>query len=220
MRLDLERLFDDAATPVRIDTLYDSRFRRLVSRAEWERIDPAIQRRFSKRLKGVEVAIYRGEIVETRMSVCGWLVAQACRIIGAPLPLHRDAMVPAVVVVSEDATTGGQRWTRVYHRRHGNPQAIVSAKAFGGATGLEEQIGGGIGMALRVDAEPDRLHFVSDHYFLRIGRLRMRLPAWLTPGRTVVTHRDLGCGRFAFDLDLKHPWLGELVHQHAIFHDE
>lgn len=219
MRLDLERLFDDAAR-ARPDRLYDSRFRCLVSRDGWDRLEPTIQRRFSKRLKGIETAIYRGEIVTTRMSRCGWLVAQLCRIIGAPLPLHRDALVPAAVIVSEDAASGGQRWTRIYHRHRGNPQVIVSAKAFGGTTGLEEHVGGGIGMALRVEAEPDRLHFVSDHYFVRLGRWRMRLPAWLTPGRTVVTHRDLGGGRFAFDLDLSHSWLGELVHQHAIFHDE
>lgn len=219
MRLDIERLFDDAPV-VPVDTLYDCRFRRLVTRAAWERIEPAIQRRFSKRLRGVEIAVYRGAIVETRMSRMGWLLAQMCRLIGAPLPLYRDAAVPAVVVVSEDAVSGGQRWTRIYHRHRGNPQTVVSAKAFGGATGLEEHVGGGIGMALRVEAEADRLNFVSDHYFVRIAGRRMRLPTWLTPGRTVVTHRDLGGGRFAFDLDLRHPWLGELLHQQAVFRDE
>lgn len=219
MRLDLERLFDE--TPAaKADTAYDVRFRRLLPRRDWDRLEPAIQRRFSKRLRGVDCAIYRGEIVETWMSGAGWLLAQLCRLIGAPLPLHHDVAVPAVVVVSEDEVTGGQCWTRIYHRHRGNPQAIVSAKAFGGATGLEEHIGGGVGMALRVDAEADRLHFVSDHYFVRFGRRRLRLPGWLTPGRTVVTHRDLGEGRFAFDLDLTHPWLGPLLHQHAVFRDE
>ncbi len=219
MRLDIERLFEDRPV-IPADNAYDCRFRRLMPRERWEALEPAIQRRFSKRLRGVEVAIYRGEIVETRISAGGWLLARICRLIGAPLPLHQDRDVPAVVVVSEDEITGGQRWTRIYHRHRGNPQLIVSAKAFGGVTGLEEHVGGGVGMALRVEAEPDRLHFVSDHYFLRIGLLRLRLPAWLAPGRTVVTHRDLGRGRFAFDLDLRHPLLGELVHQHAVFRDE
>lgn len=219
MRLDIERLFEDWPVPLG-DNAYDCRFRRLLARDAWYGLRPAIQRRFSKRLKGVEVAVYRGEIIETRMSAAGWALAQLCRAIGAPLPLHRDRGVPAVVVVSEDARTGGQRWTRVYHRHLGNPQLINSAKAFGGTTGLEEHIGGGVGMALKVDAEPDRLHFISHHYFIMIGRWRLRLPAWLAPGRTVVTHRDLGQGRFAFDLDLRHPLLGELVHQHAVFRDE
>lgn len=219
MRLDIERLFEGPAA-LFADNAYDVRFRRLMARSDWDALDPAIQRRFSKRLKGVEVAVYRGEIVETRMRAGGWLLARLCRLIGAPLPLHRDTGVPAVVVVSEDAITGGQRWTRIYHRHRGNPQVIVSAKAFGGTTGLEEHVGGRIGMALRVEAERDRLHFVSDHYFVRVGAWRLRIPTWLTPGRTVVTHRDLGRGRFAFDLDLRHPLFGPLVHQHAVFRDE
>lgn len=219
MRLDIERLLTDPPVIPR-DNAYDSRFRRLLPRNAWDGLQPAIQRRFSKRLSGVEVAVYRGQSIDTRMSALGWLLAQFCRLIGAPLPLHCDRDVPAVVVVSEDGTTGGQRWTRVYHRHRGNPQVINSAKVFGGSTGLEEHIGGGIGMALRVAAEPDRLHFISDHYFVRLGRVRLRLPNWLAPGRTVVTHRDLGRGRFAFDLDLRHPLFGELMHQHAVFRDE
>ena len=59
MRLDLERLFDDAAR-ARPDRLYDSRFRCLVSRDGWDRLEPTIQRRFSKRLKGIETTVEQG----------------------------------------------------------------------------------------------------------------------------------------------------------------
>ena len=218
MRLKLKSLTSDRRACA-IENTYDSRFRALLPRADWEQLEPAIQRRFSKRLKGVEVALYRGEIVTTRMNMAGWLLTQICRLIGAPLPLHSDHNVPAIVVVSEDEITGGQRWTRIYHRHHGNPQVINSAKVFGGTTGIEEHVGGGVGMALRVEAKPDRLRFVSDHYFLRFGTLRLRFPVWLAPGQTVVTHRDLGDGFFAFDLDLCHPLMGEMVHQHAVFRD-
>jgi len=38
-------------------------------------------------------------------------------------------------------------------------------------------------------------------------------------GHLVVGHTDLGHGHFAFTLDLVHPWLGELVHQLAVFAD-
>lgn len=218
MRLDIERLWERPLASTHGDA-GDDRFRRLFFAHEWDGLAPAIQRRFSKRLTGVTVAAYRGRIVSTRLSRAGWLLAQLCRAIGAPLPLRRDGAVPAVVVVSEDAATGGQRWTRIYHRRHGNPQVINSAKAFAGPTGLEEHIGGGIGMALRVVAAKDRIVFTSDHYFFRAGRARLRLPRWCAPGTTVVTHRDLGNGRFAFDLELRHALLGTLVHQHAIFSD-
>jgi Domain of unknown function (DUF4166) len=219
MRLDIERAFDDP--PIFIgDNTYDSRFRQLLARDAWKALEPAIQRRFSKRLKGAEVAVYRGEILETRLSKTGWLLSQFCRLIGAPLPLFREGKVAAVVIVSEDEQTGGQRWTRIYHRRRNNPQVINSAKVFGGSTGLEEHVGGGIGMALRVDAAQDRLTFTSDHYFVGIGKARLGLPRWCSPGVTKVTHRDLGGGRFAFDLEVRHVWFGEVVHQHAVFRDE
>ena len=199
--------------------LHDSRFRRLIGGEAWEQLRPEIRQRFGKRLQGAGVAIYRGEIVETWTSLAGQALALLCRLIGGPLPLYRACGVPAVVIVSEDEQCRGQRWTRVYHRCKGAPQVIVSAKAFAGPTGLEEHVGGGFGMALTIEAAPDRLVFVSDHYFWKCGGRRLPLPAWLSPGRTTVTHRDLGGGTFAFDLELRHGWFGVLVRQNAIFHD-
>lgn len=210
----------DRPEPEIPDEAYDSRFRRLIPAAGWLALEPAIRARFTKRLRGPCVAVYRGEILETRLSRIGWMLSQLCRLIGAPLPLFRDRNVAAVVIVSEDEATGGQRWTRIYHRFGNNPQVINSAKAFGGPTGLEEHVGGRIGMALRVEAASNCLTFLSDHYFVRIGPRRVRLPAWFGPGVTKVTHRDLGGGRFAFDLNLCHHFLGEIIHQHAIFRDE
>ena len=121
--------------------------------------------------------------------------------------------------MSEDRTNGGQCWSRLYGRGSGHPQVIHSAKSFAGPTGLEEHIGGGFGMALSVHAEADALIFTSDHYFWQFGRLRLRLPRWLTPGITIVTHQHLGTGRFAFDLKVTHPRFGELLNQHALFRD-
>lgn len=211
-----------ATSAERIDrdgAAYDPRFRRLVGEGAWATLPRAVQRRFSKRLGGTAVALYRGEVVETRFAPLGWMLAQACRLIGAPLPLFSDDAVAAVVSVSEDAASGGQVWSRLYARRTGFPQVIHSAKRFAGQTGLEEYVGRGIGMALKVEVIDTGLRFVSDHYFLIVGQRRMRLPPWLTPGRTVVEHRDRGGGQFAFDLTIVHPWLGELLHQHALFDD-
>ena len=201
------------------DALYDYRFRRLVPRAAWDALPEDIRRRFSKRLTGAAAATYSGEIVWTRLSAAGWLLAQFCRAIGAPLPLAPSGPAPAAVAVSEDRASGGQCWSRLYGRASGHPQVIHSAKSFTGPTGLEEHIGGGFGMALTVRAEADALIFTSDHYFWQFGRVRLRLSRGLTPGATVVTHQHLGAGRFAFDLRVTHPRLGELVNQHALFRD-
>lgn len=201
------------------EALVDGRFRRLVPSADWNALPDDVRRRFSKHLSGTAVAIYSGEIVWTRLSRAGWLLAQLCRLIGAPLPTSTSGPAPAAVAVSEDRASGGQFWTRFYGRARRYPQVVHSAKRFAGPTGLEEHIGGGFGMALLVRAEADALVFASDHYFWRCGRLRVRLPRWLAPGETVVTHQHLGRGYFAFDLKVSHPLFGELLSQHGLFHD-
>lgn len=201
------------------DALTDDRFRRLVRDADWDALPVDVRRRFSRHLSGTTVASYSGEIVWTRLSRAGWLLAQFCRLIGGPLPTGDSGPAPAAVAVSEYRASGGQCWTRLYGRVHGHPQVIHSAKNFTGPTGLEEHIGGGFGMALVVRAESDALIFASDHYFWQLGKLRLRLPRWLAPGATIVTHQHLGSGRFAFDLRVTHPLLGELLNQHGLFRD-
>lgn len=203
----------------------DIRFRILVGSAGWSRLPLAVQRRFSKRLGGGQAVLYRGTVIETRLSRAGWWLAQLLRTLGAPLPLRRESDVPAMVCVSEDGASGGQIWSRLYGSHNGLPQVIHSVKSFAGPTGLEERIGWGIAMALTVEAREDGLLFNSDHYACYAFGRRWRLPDWLTPGRTVVTHRDVGQdgegrGCFAFDLEVRHPLLGELLHQHAVFADQ
>ncbi len=200
--------------------LYDFRFRALLPREQWEILPAAVQRRFSKRLSEGRVALYAGMITQTRFSKLGFLLAHGLRLLGAPLPIRADIGCPAVVNVAEDPEQGGQLWTRVYHHKRGFPQTINSAKRFAGATGLEEHIGFGIGMALRVTAGYDGITFNSDHYFIGVGARRLRLPHWMTPGATQVCHIDRGAGAFDFTLRLTHPIFGELLYQTARFQDQ
>jgi hypothetical protein len=149
----------------------------------------------------------------------GKLIAQLCRLIGAPLPLHDDVAVPAIVTVTEDGATGGQFWTRMYGRLRGFPQVIHSSKRFTGPTGLEEYLGRGFGIALTVSADGEALHFQSDHYFVTIGKVRLRLPRWLGPGALTISHIECGDGWFAFVLALRHPLFGEIIHQTGLFRE-
>jgi hypothetical protein len=208
-----------AARPSAAPDIGDLRFRALIGEAAWARLPEAVRARFGKRVSGAAAIVYVGEVVECRLSAAGWLLAQLGRLIGAPLPLGRDADVPACVSVTEDPAFAGQFWTRIYGRRRGFPQVISSSKRFCGPTGLEEQIGGGLGIALRVEVANGALHFLSDHYFLRVGGRRLRLPRALTPGALRVSHVDCNHGLFAFVLELRHKWLGELVHQTAMFRE-
>jgi hypothetical protein len=197
----------------------DLRFRALAGEAAWSSLPEAVRERFGRHLGAGASILYAGEVVECRMSRSGRILAQLCRLIGAPLPLSRDAFVPAVVSVTEDPASGGQFWTRLYGRRRGFPQVIHSAKRFCGPTGLEEYIGLGIGIALRLEVTEGALHFLSDHYFVSALGLRLRLPRWLSPGRMRVSHIDCGRGSFAFVLRLDHPGLGELICQTAMFEE-
>lgn len=216
--------------------LGDLRFRALLSEADWAALPLAIRRRFSKRLAGGDTMVYAGETLTNDMSRAGWLLAQAARLIGGPLPLVRDAHAPSVVTVTEDVAARGQHWTRLYARRRGFPQVVHSSKRFAGPTGLEEYVGYGVGMALTIHVEahvPEKwepifreghaqkqectLVFRAAHYFVQVGRFRLRLPAWASPGSLSVTHAELGDGRFLFQLDIHHPRLGRLIRQTAAF---
>lgn len=199
--------------------LGDLRFRALIGEADWSALPAPIRRRFSKRLAAGRTAIYVGEILETRLSRAGWLLAQVLRPIGAPLPTNRNAKVPCVVTVTEDMSTGGQIWTRLYARRRGFPQVIHSSKRFAGRTGLEEHVGYGVGMALTVAVEDDALIFRSDGYFVAILGRRFFLPAWATPGALSVTHAEMGDDRFLFTLEIVHERLGLLIRQSAAFRE-
>lgn len=197
----------------------DLRFRKLVGEDAWARLPEAVRARFGKRIQDCKAAVYVGEVLECRMSRFGWLLAQLGRLIGSPLPLFRDRDVPAVVSVTEDAAFGGQFWTRIYGRRNGFPQVVHSSKCFAGPTGLEEYVGCGVGVALRAEVVDGALYFVSDHYFVGRGKLRLRVPDWLAPGSLRVGHIDCNNGWFAFTLMLRHSVLGELISQTAMFKD-
>jgi hypothetical protein len=199
--------------------LGDLRFRALVGARQWARLPAAVRRRFSKRLAGGATAVYIGEVTTARLSRLGWLLAQALRMIGGPLPVGTNVGMPAIVSVTEDRDGQGQIWTRVYGRQSGFPQVIHSAKRFRGPTGLEEYLGYGFGMALRAEASETGLRFRGDHYFIELAGVRLRIPRWFGPGAVTIRHIDLGAGRFNFVLELHHPLFGELVRQVATFAD-
>ena len=201
------------------EPVVDLRFRALLSEADWATLSQAVRRRFSKRLADGRTAIYVGKVLEAWTSRAGWLMVQVLRLIGGPLPTSCDAQVPSVVSVTEDLACGGQVWTRLYVRRRGFPQVIHSSKRFAGPTGLEEHVGCGVGMTLTVCVEARALVFRSCQYFVDLGRWRLILPRWATPGALTVRHTEAEGGRFVFTLEIVHPRLGALVRQSAIFQE-
>jgi hypothetical protein len=195
----------------------DGRFRGLVGDAGWLELPQAIRKRFSKRVGSGVAVVYRGWVAKTALSRAGRALAILARSIGGPLPLHPKAQGPAIVSVTEDASTGDQHWVRTYTCPGRRPQVVHSMKRFRGATGLEEYVGCGIGMALAVRVAEGGLVFQSDHYFFEIGRFRVPLPHALSPGQMVIVHREETGGLFSFRLTLTHPRLGCLIHHLAYF---
>ncbi|SEW46047.1 protein of unknown function [Cognatiyoonia koreensis] len=198
----------------------DCRFRKLLGEAGWHRLPAAVRRRFGKRLKGGVSVAYQGKVVAMQMNLAGRLLAQAARLIGAPLPYDLSSKgQPAVVIVTEDIASDGQFWVRQYGRAKGFPQVVHSSKRFAGPSGLEEYIGYGIGMALKIVAEDDALLFKSDHYFVQVFGRKFRLPRFLSPGALVIGHHDLGEHNFMFSLRLHNRLFGELIAQDCLFQD-
>ena len=156
--------------------LDDHRFRALLPDEDWGRLPLAVWRRFSKRLADGNTIVYVGEVDEVCSSRAGWWLAQAARLIGGPLPTGTETGVPMIVTVTEDAAAGGQIWTRICARRNGFPQVIHSSNRFAGPTGLEEYVGFGVSMALRISVAQEALVFRSVDYSLQLGRLRLPLP--------------------------------------------
>jgi hypothetical protein len=197
----------------------DHRFHALLPDADWGRLPVSIWRRFSKRLADGATIVYVGEIDEAYLSRAGWWFAQAARLIGGPLPTGDEVGVPMIVTVTEDAASGGQIWTRVAGRRHGFPQVIHSAKRFAGPTGLQEYLGFGLSMELRIAVANAALEFRSTGYALQLAGFYIRLPGWLVPGDLTVTHSDLGGGAFRFTLEIVHPRFGRMLRQSAVFRE-
>lgn len=198
----------------------DDRFEKLLGKENWARLPKAIQKRFGKRFAQGQSVAYQGIVTDMKMNKLGWAFAQATRLIGAPLPFERNSInQPAVVIVTEDRETNGQFWIRQYGRERGFPQVVHSSKRFVGVTGLEEYIGYGVGMALKLEANEHALFFKSDHYFLKLFGKRLRLPKWLAPFNLTVGHHELDDKSFVFTLELNSQIFGKMIMQNAVFED-
>ncbi len=204
----------------RPEELGDLRFRSLLTEQQWRSLPEAVCRRFSKRVRDGATLVFIGRLSAQRHNRWGKLLAGLLRLVGAPLPVSFDIDVPSVVTVTEDVAGGGQIWTRLYANRSGFPQIIHSAKRFRGPTGLEEYIGCGISIALRVTVESGTLVFRDQAYHIDAGPLRLTLPRWLSPGRLVVRHAETQHGWFRFSLQIVHPWFGELLYQEGVYREE
>lgn len=198
----------------------DMRFRTLLTPQQWELLPDAVRKRFSKRVSDGVTIVYKGRVTQIAYSRTGYVLAHILRIIGAPLPLPVEPGMETVVTVTEDRASGGQFWTRMFSRGSHFPQIIHSVKRFAGKTGLEEALPFGIVMALQLSVEDGSLCFRSSHYAWVVAGARVTVPAFLTPGALLVTHSEVDAETFRFTMTVRHPVLGVLLHQEAIYAED
>lgn len=185
--------------------------------AAWARLPKAVQARFRDSAQTVD---YVGEFEVVRASVMGRLMASFCRLIGTPVAPFVGENVPAVVRVRP--TDRGVEWRREYLWQGHRPSIVLSTKVIDSGGKLVEELPMGLCMSLRVFEASAVLHFVSQHYYFefsvpQLGRIRVQLPQWLSPGTVHVEHIDLGDGWFRFTMSVAHPVFGELFHQTGCF---
>ncbi|WCM93742.1 DUF4166 domain-containing protein [Acidovorax sp. NCPPB 2350] len=182
--------------------------------AAWARLPPAVRRRFAA---GHAATVYEGAMAFHCSSV-GRCFAWLAGCLKSPLtPLCR-ADVPVQVRVHGDGR-GGVVWERHLGGPGARVHVVRSTKSLGPDGRVQERTDGGLSMALEVREEEGALVFVSRRYFFAAGPLRIPVPSWLAPGTCRVEHRDLGAGRFAFTLEMRHPLWGLTFHQTGVFAD-
>lgn len=187
----------------------------LVGAEGWGRLPAAVRRRF-----GIEhgAVTYIGRM-ELRCSAMGRVHALLSRLFGSPLCGATASNVPTSVRVFDDGC-GGMVWERSFHTNGDRaPHVVGSTKQLGADGHLLERTQGGLAMDLAVFEEDGALVFESRRFALILGRLRLPVPALLTPGTCRVMHTDLGDGLFRFDLDMCHPLWGNTFHQSGVFVD-
>ena len=187
----------------------------LVGVAGWSRLPAAVQHRFG--LAHADVT-YEGHM-DLRCSVIGHVYAAVARVLGGPLTHINTNAVPTTVRVSDNGH-GGVVWERRFQTgAEGHDRTVRSTKEIGADGGLLERTVGGLSMSLDVFEEAGALVFQSRRFWLVWGRLRLPVPALLTPGTCRVVHTDLGEGLFRFTLSMVHPLWGETFHQTGVFAD-
>lgn len=195
-----------------------SGYRALVGENGWRKIHPAIQERFSEKIH--QVVTYRGVMKEVYLSFAGKIFAHICRLIGTPLALYEGKDVPMEVKVYPNEKLKGMTWDRFYHYQNKPVNRVASTKCILPEGGLVEMVGFGFGMKLDVFEKNNAIVFESEEFFWKLGNKKIRIPNWMTPGKTTVRQIAINNKEFEFRLSVTHPFLGEVYRQIGVFKAE
>jgi hypothetical protein len=187
----------------------------------WSKLPAATRQRFES-----HEALYAGTMTLRATRLGSW-VARAGKLVGSPLPPPCERPLAATVRVEPDHGSGGSRWTRCYDFPT-KRVSVASVKALDVDGSLVERLRFGLRMRLTLVVRGEALCFDSAGYYVecpgiawngrRYGAWRLELPSWFLPGRTCVSHHDLGGGSFRFTMTIRHALFGDLFHHDGVFH--
>ena len=193
---------------------------REVMGADWLRLHPDIRRRFEKNPAPGRPLRYRGTLSELMASRAGRWLGHLTRplIQGALIPYTQHGVPVDITVygLPGDSAIYKQRIYRLHGRA---PIRFTSHMREGEGGQVLEYVGFGLGMTLGLFVDDDSLHFQSGHYFWQLGRWRLPLPHWLTPGKTFLWHYNETPERFNIRIEIRHPWLGTTFRQVGVFEE-
>jgi hypothetical protein len=196
-------------------SLHVKGYQSLMPEAEWQKLHPAIKKRFS--IGYQKPVSYCGVMSEVSASLPGLIFANVCRLIGTPLAPYRGKNVAMKVNVYPNPKLNGMTWDRFYFFNNRPISRISSTKSVQKDGSLAEMVGFGFGMNLKVSQQNGAIRFKSGHYFVKIFNLKIKIPSLLTPGVTKVTQTAIDQQRFEFKLEVNHPWFGQVFKQVGIF---
>lgn len=194
-------------------------YRALLGEKAWCRLHPAIRKRFAENTYQQSVT-YTGMMSDVYSSIAGRALAQFCRVVGTPLALHNGRNIPCKVEVYSNGKLQGMTWDRRYYFPGGKVNRVKSTKCISPESGLIEVVGCGFGMQLKIYEQDAALFFSSTEFFWQIGRFRIAIPDFLTPGHTIVSQRAIDDRNFEFTLNVNHPILGKVFYQAGVFKKE
>lgn len=192
---------------------------RQVLAERWQDLHPDIQARFAKDPLPGKPLFYRGELSELYCSPLGKCLAYLLRpLIGGALIPVTDSQVPVDIQVYCLPDCPRVFKQRLYRLNARAPVSFTSYMAEGPAGEVLEYVGAGLGMELALDIRQQNLHFVSQGYFWQLGSKRIRLPDWLSPGKTFLCHANDAPNQFNIRIEIQHPWFGLMFRQVGIFY--
>jgi hypothetical protein len=179
--------------------------------SQWEELPPALQRHYMYN-NNVDVGAldisYPG-LMQPYLNLL--------RLLGA-LINRRGSEIPTTVSKRMEGDT--QYWERTISFPDGKVVLFNSRWEYAGDNELIEYVNPVIGLRMAVHVEAQQLHYSGRHFVIRLGSLRLPIPACLVLGHTTILERAVGENAFAMDFRLQHPWFGELFRYAGEFRTE